>query len=200
MVTIPARNAGDLVVVFFGSFNTTAAANPKVSLVGALNGVAWNVLGSAAGNSTNVDYVSAFYLWAGTTAASSAVTATGGSGWSFDTASHGVVISGAHASTPPEFASATGLDPPNLDPAGWGVEDTLWLAYTCHFSSVTSGDPAGFTNLGGSGGSRISYQNNATSAVDPGTFTGGTGSSAATVAIRPAAVPATSTARMLQFF
>jgi len=37
-----------------------------------------------------------------------------------------------HGTTPPEAAAATGVnthpDSPNLDPSGWGTEDTLWIA------------------------------------------------------------------------
>lgn len=42
-------------------------------------------------------------------------------------------ISGAHATTPPEVSPMTvgtsaAADPASFDPAGWGAEDTLWIA------------------------------------------------------------------------
>jgi hypothetical protein len=46
-------------------------------------------------------------------------------------------------------ATGTGLrpDPPALDPAAWGVENTLWLAvYGAQNLGMTSGYPTGYTN------------------------------------------------------
>lgn len=114
-------------------------------------------------------------------------------------------ITGWHGTTPAEAATAqntTKPDPPSLNPTGWDVEDTLWLAAGCtdaggadddnitavptNYTLVDSlrncGVDAGGCNLG------VGSRNNAVAAEDPGQFTTNTNEDTcgATVAVRPA--------------
>jgi len=88
-----------------------------------------------------------------------------------------------HGTTAPECARATGetgtADPPELDPSGWGTEETIWIA------AVTRDDNDGFSSLGanyvdnfgysagGSSGPEIasSWYTNEAASEDPGTST-----------------------------
>lgn len=94
-------------------------------------------------------------------------------------------------------------NPPNFDPPGWDVEDTLWFAACSVDTSRTiSQFPAGWTNKTGtngdvSGGSNgatlgIAVLSAATASQDPGTFTISTSDDwvAVTVAVRPMAIAA----------
>jgi hypothetical protein len=96
-------------------------------------------------------------------------------------------------------ASASGVsstpDPPNLDPANWTTEDTLWLAACGVDTSRTiSVYPLANNNTadvsGGAGGATLGLctLNDAVSSKNPGTFTISTSDDwcAFTVAIRPA--------------
>mgnify|MGYP001033297877 CR=1 FL=1 len=199
-ITIPARTAGDLIVLLMAAGSTIASnPNAKFSSVAAVDGVSWNLIGHLTGAATFTDYVSAYYLFAGSTAASSTIAVGNGTSWYLEQSAYAVVVTGAHASTPPEWAAIAGLDPPNLDPVGWGTEDTLWLAHMANFSGTPAG-PSGFTNIGSGANGRLGYLNSATSSLNPSAFTGGSAGSVSTIAIRPAAVAASNPSRMLQFF
>jgi trimeric autotransporter adhesin len=87
-------------------------------------------------------------------------------------------------------------DPPNLDPANWATEDTLWFAACGVDTSRTiSVYPLANNNTadvsGGSGGATLGLctLNDAVSSKNPGTFTISASDDwgAATVAVRPAA-------------
>jgi len=119
-------------------------------------------------------------------------------------------IPGAHATTPPEAGTAaTGAGtaaPPALDPAGWGTEDTLWIAVNVNGETSTTGSwtanngaPANYTDyfgtnppdssiLGQVGGAVAFRQLNAAS-ENPGAFSQDTTNArntAVTFAVRPA--------------
>ena len=97
----------------------------------------------------------------------------------------------------PESANINGAytgqpDPPSLTPS-WGSADTLWLALSCNYNPVTT-YPTNYTQLGFRSGNTAvasAYRNNATATEDPSKYVWQSGwySSAATVAIRPAAAP-----------
>jgi hypothetical protein len=115
-----------------------------------------------------------------------------------------------HGTTVPEVAfsaetTATAQDPPNLDPAGWGAEDTLWIAVaaggqtslTGSWGGITSA-PASYTDYAEStiaGGDvigacqiAVAFRGNNVSAENPGSFTTDTSPEierAATIAVRP---------------
>ncbi len=115
-------------------------------------------------------------------------------------------ITGHHTSTDPEGAvtnsTVAGLnpDPPNLNPANWDVEDTLWFVYgIANGASATTprftADPSSYINArddistGPNGVVTRSLRRELASASDdPSAFTLDTSVtwSAATIAIRPA--------------
>jgi hypothetical protein len=118
-----------------------------------------------------------------------------------------------HGSTIPEAAfsaetATTAQDPPNLDPAGWGAEDTLWIAVAAGGETSLTGTwtgiasaPASYTNFAASsiaGGDvigacqiAVAFRGNNVSAENPGSFTTDTSPEierAATIAVRPVVV------------
>jgi hypothetical protein len=113
-------------------------------------------------------------------------------------------VTGVHGSSDPAVGTAaTGTsvnpNPPNNDPAGWGTEDTLWIA--CYGQDdgrrSQTAIPTNYSNgfydaSGGSGGAALgtARRTNAVSAENPGTFTISNSQAwvAQTVAIRPATV------------
>jgi len=104
--------------------------------------------------------------------------------------------SGAVVSNNSVQSSSNTPDPPNLDPATWATEDTLWFAGCAVDTSRTVSifplpdnqysDPSG-----GSNGATLAVctTNSAVSALDPGTFTISASDDwiGMTVAVRPAA-------------
>ena len=125
-----------------------------------------------------------------------------------------LAIPGAHASTIPEaggdqVAVAGTADPNSFDPAGWGAEDTLWIAVAgCGetstggaFTGLAATDPTNYSNIvassitadavGGLNAAVAFRQLNAAS-EDPAAFTNDTSSSrvrSLVIAVRPAADP-----------
>jgi hypothetical protein len=119
-----------------------------------------------------------------------------------------------HGTTIPEAAfsaatTTTAQDPPNLDPAGWGAEDTLWIAVagggetslTGTWTGIASA-PASYTNFAASsiaGGDvigacqiAVAFRGVNAAAEDPGSFTTDTTPEierAATIAVRPVFIP-----------
>jgi len=118
-----------------------------------------------------------------------------------------------HGTTPPEVAfsaatTTTAQDPPNLDPAGWAAEDTLWIAVggggetslTGTWTGISAA-PASYTNFAASsiaGGDvigacqiAVAFRGLNATAENPGAFTTDTSPEierAATIAVRPAFV------------
>jgi hypothetical protein len=107
-------------------------------------------------------------------------------------------ITGAHESTPPEGAAATGFsatpDPPNLDTAVWTDEDALWLALMgIPASESISVYPLTYTNtftMRTTGGPTLGCGERSLNAPveNPSSFTIPAGANwrAVTVAVRPA--------------
>jgi hypothetical protein len=126
------------------------------------------------------------------------VTATTGSA-SLSNAHAYLSSAGHHASTAPEAATAaTGLganaNPPTLNPAGWDIEEALWIAAAAYrFNASFSGAPTNYTDLlslsGGDTNAPLGSARRVLSASseDPGTFTSSDGGAwvATTVAVRP---------------
>lgn len=126
-------------------------------------------------------------------------------------------IQGAHTSTPPAaggFANGTesAADPGSLNPSGWDVEDTLWIAVAGIGETSTGGAwggvtaaPAGYSGYADSGTSAdavgaiegaVAFLQSAAASADPGTFTNDTSNvrwGALTIAVRPAPPTPTTT-------
>jgi hypothetical protein len=74
-------------------------------------------------------------------------------------------ISGWHGTTAPEVTTivngtAAAADPASLNPAGWGTEDTLWIAVDANGETAITG-----TWTGTGGGAPTNYTNAATTAT-----------------------------------
>lgn len=123
-------------------------------------------------------------------------------------------IPGAHASTPPEGGSradgtTAAADPGAFNPAGWDVEDTLWIAVGGSGETNTTGSytgvasaPTNYTDyadtgissdvVGGCEGA-VSFRQLAAASEDVGTFSvdvTNARNAAVVVAVRPAPPPA----------
>lgn len=115
---------------------------------------------------------------------------------------HAYLISAGHdAATAPEAATAaTGIganaDAPSLNPAGWDVEEALWIAVAGYrFNASFSAAPTDYTGLLSLSGDDANTPLGSARRVlpaaseDPGAFTSSDGANwvATTVAVRPAA-------------
>lgn len=118
-------------------------------------------------------------------------------------------FTGAHASTAPEasaaaYASSNAPDPPSLDPAGWGTEDTLWYAIEAGNDATKTVNtyPTNYTggvqhvSTGGTPGQlALASRNLNAASADPGAFAlssgGGSRTVGITLAIRPGAAAQT---------
>lgn len=198
------KNSGDLLIAIVGIYDGNST-NAEFSSWGG----GFTEFGDFAGTTTAA--IGCAYKWStgsetGTFTVTSADTSTN------DYFTILLSIPGAHASTPPEaggFATFTGAngDPGNLDPAGWGAEDTLWIAVgLCGETSLTgsytgmASAPASYTDYAGTGLSAdaigavsgaVAFRQLNASAEDPGAFscdTSNTREAALTIAVRPAPV------------
>lgn len=188
--------AGDLVVGFIG-----CDGNPTVTWPSPWIKIGDYVSGTAC-------RLSIAYFWSAAGAETGTFTVT------LSAAEQGawrtIRVTGAHPTSAPEVGTAaTGTsanpDPPNLDPAGWATEDTLWIA--CYGQDdgrrSQSAVPANYTNgfydtSGGPTGAALgtARRTNTIGAENPGTFTISAAQAwvAQTLAIRPA--PPTFTATL----
>ena len=100
----------------------------------------------------------------------------------------------AAATTAP--GASTNPDPPNLDPAGWATEKTLWLALAGNDGNVAiTAGPSGYfyfrndrVAAASGAGIAVAWLESEAASEDPGVFTMGSEQWAAgTIAIRPAA-------------
>lgn len=106
-------------------------------------------------------------------------------------------------------SSTNAPNPPNLDPAGWGTENTTWFSYAAgsSYTSVTT-YPTNHTNglhtisnTGTAGASASSsFRQNRAASEDPAAYAMSTTSSgtAFTIAVRPAAITYTGSNRTVQ--
>ena len=202
-LNIPAHNAGDILLALIGCDGA-----PTATSVDAVNGVSWNVLTSIANGTANrliVAWLRAVVDQPTPILVNMALSAT----------EQGVTrvlrITGAHTTSAPEVGvavtgSSTLPNPPALNPTGWDVEDTLWLAASNTDAAVTATvyptnmDVAtGFSDVSGGGngaGLHTVRAERAVASLDPTTFTLSATETwvAQTIAIRPApAVPPKST-------
>lgn len=158
VIDIPARSAGDIVVLYYaGAFSP--------GLPSTLGGVSWTQLATA-GDGT---------VW-WLRAANSTGTTVMISGVSGDFASVAVRITGASSSIAPEIASASSSsNPPALNPAAWGTEDTLWLTSSSSTFNTVTAVPASYTQIAnqspGNPVVAVARRNNTVASEDPGAFT-----------------------------
>lgn len=180
VINIPARTAGDLIMVVLEV--DTGGAAPTL---GALNSVSWSNIGTQAGSAASTGYFRIYYLIAGSSGSATTVTyspAAFSTGFALD-------ITGANSSTAPETAFVVSADPPSLDPAGWGTEDTLWIAACYRFTTAATANPSGYTAVNSNTWMRVGSKNSTASSEDPGAFTGGSGNATCvTIAVRPIGV------------
>lgn len=187
--------AGNLLLVFTGNDGAADTASVTTPASG------WTSLGNAVANALGDNGRGTwFYRWAdGAEAATIVVTITS----TESVAALCYRITGADPATNPEMAGVAGPsstanpDPPNLDPAGWAAEDTLWIASYCWDADIShTSYPANYTAnqltnrvaaATGFGVAAATRELNA-SAEDPGTGTISASEqwAAFTVAVRPA--------------
>jgi hypothetical protein len=151
------KNSGDLLIAIVVAYQTSTGTNAAFS--GWTAG--WTEFHDSATSTTMA--IGMAYKWStgsetGTIAVTQAATITG------HAAMFLLSIPGAHPTTPPEAggrASGTSAaaNPTSLDPAGWGSEDTLWIAVgangedatTGSFTGVASPGPTNYTDYAESG-------------------------------------------------
>lgn len=121
------KTAGDLLLAIIYCYQSTAAAGAIFSSWGA-SFTELADLGGSTNGCLGVAYkLNATGTETGTFSVTQAATITG------DASMILMSIAGAHTTTPPEITAlasgtAAAADPASLDPAGWGAEDTLWIA------------------------------------------------------------------------
>lgn len=200
-IAVPAHNSGDLLLLVLGTDGA-----PTINSISAVNGVSWtlNLINTANGTANKL--YAAWLRATSTQATDINVTVA------LSATEQGIVrvwaITGAHASTAPAVGTvvtgtSTTPDPPNLDPAGWATEDTMWFAVVSTDAAVSAtGYPSnmdtatGFTDVSGGGngaGLHTCRASSAVSALNPNTFSLSASETwvAQTIAIRPAPPPVT---------
>lgn len=195
-VVLPATiSAGDLLLAFV---STGVQSGLTITWDNSTAG-AWTQLYQIADNSL---VAACFYKWADGT--EDGLTLTLATSATCRIAYYCVALQGAHATTPPEYATADHastanetFSPPSLNPAGWDVEDTYWGAIAhSRANSVYSAWPSGYSDTGnvdttgtGQGALAWGWKQSAAASEDPGDFTTGaaSGRTSITIAIRPTA-------------
>lgn len=187
-ITLPTHAAGDLII---GAFCNDGTATVSVG-----SGASFNKLTDTASAANRLTT-----WWFLCTTASHTLrldtSASESSAWVFMTIDSGT--HGTATSNPEQGTAATGNtstpNPPNLDPSGWGTEDTLWIvAYGWDANVSNSAYPANYTykqgtdRVSGGAGAGVALaarQLNAAS-EDPGTATLSASEDwvAATIAVR----------------
>jgi hypothetical protein len=196
VVNVPAHDVNDLILLAAG-----LDGSPTINSLTSINSTAWvpNLINTANGTNNKL-----YAAWFRATALQAADTTTT---MALSATEQGVCrcwrIAGAHTTTAPAVGTAvTGSslapDPPALNPAGWDVEDTWWLALANTDAAVTANTfPANmdastqFSDVSGGGngaGLHTIRLESAIASLDPSAF----GLSATetwvaqTIAIRPA--------------
>ncbi len=183
--------AGELLIACCGFGVTATVSN-------------WNGFTAIPGGGVNIGGGTSS-VWCGYKIAAGGDTLTVTSSTSAKSASVVFRVSGHHTSTAPEgltadTSSAGDPDPPSLDPAAWGAEDTLWIAVgIVEGPSLWTADaPTNYTNIGdtnstGGGAATnvaiaVAYRQLNASSENPGAFNAATNDEWAgvTIAIRPA--------------
>jgi len=210
-VTMPATvDAGDLLIVLFSNDGSATVTDPdgagawtqistQVDSGNNIRGSVWAIDAAGTEDGTNVNFQTS-----ATERATSQVYRIPASLW------EGNIASVAAASV--DNGSGTAPNPPNFDPAGWGTENTLWIAYaaTSSHTSITS-YPTNYTNgtfnISNAGGGNAEASTFSArrairaAAEDPGAFTLGGGNAPGvsfTIAVRPPTFAYTGANRVVQ--
>ncbi len=195
------KNAGDLLIAICVAYQTSTGTNAAFS---GWTGSFTEFHDSATSTTMAVGMAYKFSTGSetGTIAVTQAATITG------EAAMILLSIQDAHASTVPEAgsrASGTGAaNPASFDPAGWGTEDTLWIAVAGSGETATGGSytglasaPTNYSNYADTGISTdavggveaaVAFRQLNAASVDVGTFTGDTSNArdaVVVVAVRP---------------
>jgi hypothetical protein len=193
---------GDLLIAVIVQYNAVSTANAEFSSWGG----SFTEFGDSATATTAIAMGAAYKISDGTETGTFTVTSAG----TFRSAQCLMSVKNWHGTTAPEIAfsaatTTTAQDPPNLDPAGWGAEDNLWIAVAGGGQTSLTGSWGGITsaptNYGNyaegaiSGGDAVgacqiavAFRQLNASAEDPGSFTTDTSPEierAATIAVRP---------------
>lgn len=202
-VTLPTSIAsGDLLIVAFchddaGATVTASVTTPASGWTTLVNNLVANALGT-------VGRLSVFARIAdGTEGTTITVTTTGSEGSAYTTyripasSWYGNLTDGVNVATVSGPAANANPNPPNLDPASWGTEDTMWMviyswdgnvSHTTYPTNYASNQLTNrWANTGGQGIASATRENAAAS-EDPGTATISASEqwAAVTLAVRPA--------------
>ena len=207
-VTMPSSvDSGDLLLVLFTNDSTATVTTPS-GWTAVTNGsqtgngqVRGSVFAKSAGGTedgTNVDFVTS----ASEEGAAQVYRIKKGE-WS------GTISEVEAANSGDPAATSSTPNPPNLNPTGWGTENTLWLSYVAgsSYTAVTTfpanhhGGVHNLSNTGTAGASASStWIESAAANEDPGTYAMSTTSDwvAFTIAIRPKAFSLTDSNSVVQ--
>ena len=200
------KNSGDLLIAIVAGYQSTATANAVWSSWGG-SFIEFGDFSTTSTVAIGCAYKFSTGSETGTFTVTQGATVTGGASMCL------MSIAGAHASTPPEagsYATGTGAaNPASFNPAGWDVEDTLWIAVTGNGETNASGTWTGVasapTNYGNYADAAtadtstvgeieiaVAFRQLAAASEDVGAFTGDTSNArdaAIVIAVRPAPDP-----------
>jgi hypothetical protein len=156
----------------------------------------WTELKDAAGNGSAVRAGCAWYRAVGGETGTLTVTTAGAEGGG----TRILCIRGAHPETAPEVStgvsgSGANANPDSLNPAGWGTENTLWIAAMVNDGNVAvTAGPANYYEFGNTrwanasgAGVATAYRVTTAASEDPGAFTQTAEDTRAwTIGVRPA--------------
>lgn len=193
--------SGDLLIACW--HGSAADATPNSALTG------WTLLRDVVEGASNGHFVCFYKIATG----SEGTSVSGSTDLSERTGNVAYRITSWHGTTPPEASAgrsdASGGEagaspnPDSLNPAGWDVEDTLWIAVagadgaSVDFTAYPANYSSNQLETGNSGEGRASgatLEQGSASSEDPGTFTTTNGINrwgAMTIAVRPSAASAT---------
>ncbi len=139
------KNSGDLLIAICVGYQSAAASGSVFSAWGA----GFTEFLDTGGGTGQINFGAAYKWSTGSETGTFTVTQAGA------VTGHAAMIllsiSGAHATTPPEAGAGSltqtifAADIPALDPAGWGTQDTLWIAVGGCGETSTAGSFTGIT-------------------------------------------------------
>lgn len=135
------KSSGDLLIAIIVAYQSSSGQGAPGGTVFSAWGASFTEFCDQMTTNSSTMAIGAAYKWStgsetGTFTVTQAATITGGASLIL------LSIPGAHDSTPPEAGTiadgtSAAADPGSFNPAGWGTEDTLWIAVAA--SGMTSG-------------------------------------------------------------